>query len=133
MTQSIEEKVDRILEMTRAYDYPLFGLELVRESIIALVAEQVEKVKDVGVQELSWSAKDWRHLLEAERAKVSDLQEWLDDYENEARRIMNEECAPDERHCSCVPALKAEMERLRKVATEALTPPQAKLAENPEE
>lgn len=35
-----------------------------------------------------------------------------EDFANDARKVLSERCAPDERHCSCVPHLRAEIERL---------------------
>lgn len=34
-----------------------------------------------------------------------DAVERLRDYEDDARRVQNEDCVPDEKHCSCVPHL----------------------------
>ena len=48
--------------------------------------------------------------VEAER---DALRERLNAYEDDFRRVLAEECAPDERHCSCVPHLRAEVEELR--------------------
>lgn len=42
----------------------------------------------------------------------------LDDRDEAHRRVMAEQCAPDERHCTCVPALRAEVRRLQKEDTE---------------
>lgn len=41
-----------------------------------------------------------------------DEQKKRQDYEESYRRVLSEECAPDEQHCSCVPALRAEIARL---------------------
>ena len=35
-----------------------------------------------------------------------------EDFANDARKVLSERCAPDERHCSCVPHLRAEIGRL---------------------
>jgi len=40
--------------------------------------------------------------LEAELQEIYDLQ----------KRIMNEECAPDEKHCTCVPLLRHKCKQL---------------------
>ncbi|NBP83133.1 hypothetical protein EBU60_04655 [bacterium] len=47
------------------------------------------------------------------RDEVERLRERVQDYEDDARTVLAERCAPDERHCSCVPHLRREVERLR--------------------
>ena len=55
------------------------------------------------------------YTLEAE---VKRLREEIDDWNDERGRVLNEDCPPDEAHCTCVPHLRAEVARLR----EALIP-----------
>lgn len=43
----------------------------------------------------------------------------LEDYRETYRRVLAEACAPDERHCTCVPALRMEIERLQQAAARA--------------
>lgn len=50
-----------------------------------------------------------------------DEQKKRQEYEDSYRRVMTEECAPDERHCTCVPALRAEI-ALLKQAIRAMWP-----------
>jgi len=61
-------------------------------------------------------------------ARRTDRQR-LHEYESAWKRIMDEECAPDEVHCSCVPGLKMrireldsriaeQMERIRRLVAE---------------
>lgn len=38
--------------------------------------------------------------------------ERCEDFAADARKVLSQRCAPDERHCSCVPHLRAEVERL---------------------
>jgi len=45
--------------------------------------------------------------------EIERLQARLSDCEDDARRVLADECAPDEAHCSCVPHLRREIERLR--------------------
>ena len=44
--------------------------------------------------------------------KVKEQQERLQEYETAYRKIMDEQCAADERHCTCVPALKTRVRDL---------------------
>ncbi len=37
----------------------------------------------------------------------------LPDFEDDHRAVMSEQCAPDEKHCTCVPPLRAENAKLR--------------------
>ena len=55
-------------------------------------------------------------------AEVARLTADLNDRDEAHRRILAEECAPDERHCSCVPALRAEVARLRAALEQIATP-----------
>jgi predicted nuclease with TOPRIM domain len=55
------------------------------------------------------------------RAENAELKGRISDFEDDFRRVVNEDCAPDEKHCSCVPhlrrenaELKAELEQARK-------------------
>lgn len=38
--------------------------------------------------------------------------ERCEDFAADARKVLSQRCAPDERHCSCVPHLRAEIDRL---------------------
>jgi len=46
-------------------------------------------------------------------AEVERLRERIADFEDDFRKVTSGMCAPDERHCSCVPHLRAEVSRLR--------------------
>ena len=55
-----------------------------------------------------------------QRAEIERLRERLDDHEDDFRAVMDETCASsDEVHCSCVPHLRAEIERLRECMRQA--------------
>lgn len=45
--------------------------------------------------------------------EVERLRERVEQFEADARKVLAEECAPDERHCICVVHLRAEVARLR--------------------
>lgn len=61
-----------------------------------------------------------KHWVGALCAELERLQTELADRDEMHRRVVNEQCAPDERHCSCVPTLRAEITRLRDVEQRAL-------------
>ena len=44
--------------------------------------------------------------------------EEVEDWREGTRRVMAEECAPDEKHCTCVPDLRREIERLQNLIVE---------------
>lgn len=47
-------------------------------------------------------------------AEIERLKRWKADTEAAYAVAINDECGPDEKHCSCVPALRNEIERLTK-------------------
>ena len=34
------------------------------------------------------------------------LTKYIEDYEDDTRKVLADECAPDEKHCTCVPVLR---------------------------
>ena len=44
------------------------------------------------------------------------LTKYIEDYEDDTRKVMEEKCASDEVHCTCVPVLRKENEVLWKYA-----------------
>jgi len=48
--------------------------------------------------------------LQAERDALKDL---VQDYEDDYKAVVNEQCSPDEKHCSCVVHLRAECDALK--------------------
>lgn len=46
------------------------------------------------------------------RREIEDLKETVSDYEESHRKIIAEECAGDEKHCTCVPALRQRVAEL---------------------
>jgi hypothetical protein len=55
------------------------------------------------------------------RAGITKLEEKLKDIEDSFKATVKGECAPDEKHCSCVPALRLEIERLNALAMKLKT------------
>lgn len=57
---------------------------------------------------------DAAHAVGSElRAEVERLREWKADCEASFRETVEEPCPPDERHCACVPPLRAVVAELR--------------------
>ena len=54
-------------------------------------------------------------IIQAYLKELADLQEWKDDVEETHEMIMKEPCDGDDRlHCTCVPALRRELEAVTK-------------------
>lgn len=53
------------------------------------------------------------------RARIAAAEERLADYQGSAARIMGEKCPSDEKHCTCVPALKTALAAARRESAEA--------------
>lgn len=52
-------------------------------------------------------------MLEESQGLIAALQEKVEEYTETYNRVMSEQCAPDEQHCTCVPALRMEINTLR--------------------
>lgn len=75
-----------------------------------------------AMQQTETEANDLSHVVEAYRADLARVTAERDaalarlaDYEDDHRAVVAGQCAPDERHCSCVPHLRREMEAMRAV------------------
>jgi hypothetical protein len=54
-----------------------------------------------------------RHAYaEAWKSQVASLTARLEDWERAAKVVMDEDCAPDEKHCTCVPFLRRQIASL---------------------
>ncbi len=45
-------------------------------------------------------------------SKVAQLEAELEDWRAASEKVLNEECAPDEKHCTCVPFLRKRIDEL---------------------
>lgn len=63
---------------------------------------------------------DYRTAAPVLAAEVERLDARLADIEEDARRVLADSCAPDERHCSCVPHLRARLAEVERERDEAL-------------
>lgn len=64
------------------------------------------------------------------RLEMATAKDALKDWQDYQRQVVHERCASDEEHCTCVPALRLEIERLRatiaeKEATQSVTEQEA--------
>lgn len=66
-----------------------------------------------SVTRIALEAADVPALL----ARIEALEYQITDRDDSFRRVIAEQCAPDERHCSCVPALRARIAELEAAAT----------------
>lgn len=57
--------------------------------------------------------------LDAVQTELRTLKEALTDRDDDYKKIMNEQCAPDEKHCSCVPHLKKRIAEYQKELLES--------------
>jgi len=58
-------------------------------------------------------AKSRDNSIKRKSRQIDALQKRLDDIQDSYRRTVLEQCAGDELHCSCVPALRAEIKYLK--------------------
>jgi hypothetical protein len=65
---------------------------------------------DIKVEQMG-REKDTVELVEL-RAKYQNLLYKVEDFEDDYKKVMQEECAPDEKHCSCVPHLRGIIKRI---------------------
>lgn len=74
---------------------------------------EVERLQISEVEQIARNISEMRAIQV--RAENERLTKALDDYHATFERVMNEQCPTDEKHCGCVPILRAEIERLCKV------------------
>jgi hypothetical protein len=53
-------------------------------------------------------------------ARIAELETRIADYEDDFQAVVAEECAPDEKHCSCVPHLRRRINELEDAQIESL-------------
>jgi len=65
-----------------------------------------------GRDDVVWLVGEVERLREAladaseTRRALADALAWIEDYKADHRAVVEGQCAPDERHCSCVPHLR---------------------------
>jgi len=90
--------------------YAADKIEALRAENERLKAE-VERLQISEVEQIARNISEMRAIQV--RAENERLTKALDDYHATFERVMNEQCPTDEKHCGCVPILRAEIERLR--------------------
>jgi hypothetical protein len=62
-----------------------------------------------------WMEENNRYYYDHEAGfHLRRLLEQLDEHDAYYRKVVNDECAPDEVHCTCVPALRDKIDTLQK-------------------
>ena len=56
---------------------------------------------------------DWQKRCEYLKTKIKALEFYKDDIENATRMALDERCSLDQKHCTCVPLLRFEIDRLQ--------------------
>ena len=81
------------------------------EGTVGRLTEEL-RVARLDASTTSLQADGYRRERDALKAR-------LDDYYDDHRAVVAGQCAPDERHCSCVPHLRREVEAMRAVVEAA--------------
>ena len=70
------------------------------------------KIKDEihRMDEIAYSEMEAE--LTAANARITALEQQLGDWHDDAARVLNEDCPPDEAHCTCVPHLRDRVKAL---------------------
>lgn len=76
-----------------------------------LTQEQVEMIQR-RIDDHDWDISQQNDVYEL-LPLFLEMKEEFDDAHAERVKVLNEQCAPDELHCVCVPTLRAEITRLR--------------------
>lgn len=92
------------------------------EEMVSISREEYNDLQDAYIRyklfrgAIESSERDAVELVEL-RAKYQDLLHKVQDFEDDFKKVMREECAPDEQHCSCVPHLRTEIKYLKSKST----------------
>ena len=82
-------------------------------------AELAERVERSLAQSVSDSDKELAAMRERADERIEQLEAELAEIRAAHAKVMSEACPADERHCSCVPFLRAELARVRTELDEA--------------
>jgi succinate dehydrogenase/fumarate reductase flavoprotein subunit len=77
------------------------------------MSELLYPICDKNVQSVNVTP-DCQHTTKEIFDYARTLRKQLDEEHDYYKRVVDEECAPDELHCTCVPALRNEIDALRK-------------------
>ena len=86
----------------------------------ALLNEVVMKPTSQKLKELPVRVASQRALKKI-ITEVVELESELAEHDAYYRKVVNGECAPDEKHCTCVPVLRKEIEVLREGHQDIIT------------
>lgn len=73
----------------------------------------------IGLKEAMLKPFEEKTEIDQLRTRNAELEAELQDIKDSYRHVMEEKCPTDEVHCTCVPALRAEVARLRKALENA--------------
>lgn len=119
--ESVKRERDDLEE--RAYSLSR-NLSIMREDLDDEIerADKAERQRDDACAELDDAIRERDDLsrmvdaVEAERdaaiARAEKAECWIEDYKSDHRAVVKKQCAGDERHCSCVPHLRNELDEL---------------------
>jgi predicted RNase H-like nuclease (RuvC/YqgF family) len=79
--------------------------ELSLRIIVAASRAGIAYMEGETVERMADEILALRAELAAAKEKIADYEDYADDF----RRVVSEECAPDEKHCSCVPHLRRQL------------------------
>jgi len=119
--QSYQDWKNRV-EYKRADNHPDFDAELVivhvsnlKRELATIYAEnarlmdETERTRNIMSAEIEKLQSALENRLFENLRTHTILKDWVEQH----NKIINNQCPPDEKHCTCVPSLYAEIERLR--------------------
>lgn len=78
------------------------------EPTVSITKARLEELEIVGGWWDRYKMDDIKEL----KAKIAELEEQLKDRDEAYRKVMEEKCPPDEKHCTCVPFLRERIAEL---------------------
>lgn len=81
------------------------------------IAELEEEVRDktAHIAKLEREKGQLEGQVSSQQETIRKLEDWKADVIAAHEKVMSDECPSDERHCTCVPVLRIELEGLRAV------------------
>lgn len=98
----------------KAVEYEFIAKDLQVENLnLQATIQRIHRDREKEEEDICPEDVTFAGHIEALQAENTKLQERLADWEDTAKHVMSEECAPDEKHCTCVPVLRKEITKLR--------------------
>lgn len=87
-----------------------------RKAAMERIEEEFALIRFLGnrgcVDSAMLNVKPLSDIIDQLLAEVQDLRDRVLDHEDDIRAVLSEACAPDEKHCACVPALRGRIAEL---------------------